>query len=44
MKESLNDINTYSLVKKDPSSIERKLNDTIKKWLKERYVSKHEML
>jgi len=32
IEESLNYINTYTLVKKDPSySIERKLNDTIKK-------------
>jgi len=43
MEESLGD--TYVLVKKDSSSsIERKLNDIIKKWFREEYISKHEML
>jgi len=45
MEESLGDNNTYVLVKKDSlSSIERKLNDIIKKWFREEYISKHEML
>jgi len=41
MEESLGDTNTYALVKKDPaSSIERKLNDIIKKWFREEYITK----
>jgi len=41
----LGDINTYTLIKKDPSaSIEKKLNARIKFWHKEKYISKSEML
>jgi len=44
-EESLGDTNTYLLVKKALSSfIERKLNNIIKKWFKEKYISKHKML
>jgi len=44
MEKSLGDTNTYLLVKKvSSSSIERKLNNIIKKF-REEYISKHEML
>jgi len=33
MEEALKDINTYTIVDKDPSpSIEKKLNDIVKNW------------
>jgi len=45
MEEALGDTNTYAIVKVDPSStIEKKLNLIIKKWLKNEYISKVEML
>jgi len=45
MEEILKDINTYTIVNKDPSlSIERKLNYIVKKWYKEEYISKTELL
>jgi len=45
MKELLENTNTYRLIKKDPSnSIEKKLNDLIKKWYSNDYITKHEML
>jgi len=38
MEDSLKDINTYTLVKKDSLiSIEKKLNETIKKWYANNY-------
>jgi len=41
----LEDTNTYSLIKKDPSnSIEKKLNGMIKKWFAKEYITKKEML
>jgi len=44
MEEALGDTNTYAPVKNDPSSsIEEKLNEMIKKWFKDDYISKLEM-
>jgi len=41
MELALQDTNTYSIVKKDPSStIEKKLNGMLKKWFGEGYISK----
>jgi len=45
MEDLLSDTNTYTLVKKDPStSIEKKLNDLIKYWYKKEYITKSIML
>jgi len=45
MEVLLSDINTYTLIKKDPStSIEKKLNDLIKYWYNKEYINKSEML
>jgi len=45
MEVLLGDTNTYTLIKKDPStSIEKKLNDLIKNWYKKEYITKSEML
>jgi len=45
MELLLEDTNTYSLIKKDPSiSIEKKLNAMIKKWFTKEYITKREML
>jgi len=42
---ALQDTNTYTIVKKDPSTIvEKKLNGIIKKWYGENYITKKEML
>jgi len=44
MEDAL-DINTYIIVKKDPSiAMEKKLNEMIKKWYKENYIIKKEIL
>jgi len=44
MELLLEDNNTYSLIKKDPSnSIEKKLNGIIKKWFAKEYITKKEM-
>jgi len=38
MEEVLSDTNTYTLIKKDPSTfIEKKLNDLIKYWFNKEY-------
>jgi len=43
--ELLSDTNTYTLIKKDPStSIEKKLNVLIKYWYKEEYINRSKML
>jgi len=45
MEDSLEDTNTYILVKKNPSIlIEKKLNKMIKKWYAKEYITKSEML
>jgi len=41
----LEDTKTYSLIKKDPSiTIEKKLNEMIKKWFTKEYITKRELL
>jgi len=45
MEVALQDTNTYMIVKKDPSTtVEKKLNEIIKKWYSENYITKKEML
>jgi len=45
MEDLLEDNNTYSITKKDPSNfIEKKLNDMVKKWYANDYITKGEML
>jgi len=45
VEEVLSDINTYTLIKKDPStSIERKLNDLLRYWYNKDYINKSELL
>jgi len=41
VEELLNDVNTYTVIKKNPTkSIENTLNNTLKKWLRNDYISK----
>jgi len=43
IEQLLNDINTYSVIKKNPiKSIERNLNNILKKWSQKEYISKQE--
>jgi len=45
MEELLENNNTYSLTKKDPSNfIEKKLNEMVKRWYANDYITKGEML